>query len=107
MRLLLDANIFLEVLLQQKQAPVAAALLKNDADHDLCVSDFALHAVCLIACRNRAVPVLTQFLNDAVVSDSLTIIEVPLKELTEVLDTAQLLGLDFDDAYQYARRASW
>ncbi len=101
MRLLLDANIFLEVLLEQQQAEVAGELLENDAAHELCVSDFALHAVCLIALRQRAFQVLRQFLEDAVIPGSLNILVIPPAELTEVLDAVHSLGLDFDDAYQY------
>ena len=101
MRLLLDANIFLEVLLEQQQAKVAGELLENTAAHELCVSDFALHAVCLIALRQRAFQVLRQFLEDTVIPGSLNILVIPPEELTEVLDAVQMLGLDFDDAYQF------
>jgi uncharacterized protein len=101
MRLLLDANVILEVLLQQRHAGAAAELLKNRAEHELYISDFVLHAVCLISLRHQAIQVLTQFLNDAIASAALNVIEIPSEELLEVLDTVQLLGLDFDDAYQY------
>jgi uncharacterized protein len=101
MRLLLDANVILEVLLEQRQADAAAELLANNGEHDLYLSNFALHAVCLISLRHHALQVLIQFLNDAVVSSSLNVLEIPSEELLEVLDTAQLLRLDFDDAYQY------
>jgi uncharacterized protein len=76
-------------------------LLKNRAEHELYISDFVLHAVCLISLRHQAIQVLTQFLNDAIASAALNVIEIPSEELLEVLDTVQLLGLDFDDAYQY------
>jgi predicted nucleic acid-binding protein len=101
MRLLLDANVILEVLLQQRQAGAAAELLENQAEHELYISDFALHAVCLISLRHQAIQVLTQFLNDAIATAALIVIEISSAELIEVLDTVQLLGLDFDDAYQY------
>lgn len=101
MRLLLDANVILEVLPQQRQAGAAAELLENQADHELYISDFALHAVCLISLRHQAIQVLTQFLNDAIASAALIVIEISSAELILVLDTVQLLGLDFDDAYQY------
>ena len=102
MRLLLDANLFLEVLLQQRQARAAEELLDNPAAHELYISDFALHAVCLIALRHKEFTILTKFLADIIsAGSSITVIAIPSEDLVEVVDTVQLLGLDFDDAYQY------
>ncbi len=101
MKLLLDANIFLEVLLQQQQAPVAEKLLDNHAAHELYISDFALHAICLVALRHKAFGILTNFLSDVVSLGSIKVISLASQDLIEAVDTVQLFKLDFDDAYQY------
>lgn len=101
MQLLLDANVFLEVLLQQQQAGDAEELLENSAAHELYISDFALHAVCLIALRHKAFDVLTRFLADTINSGNISVLAIPAEELIEVVDAVQLLRIDFDDAYQY------
>jgi len=41
MKLLVDTNVFLEVLLSDAKAAEAKALLENAGSHDLFVSDFA------------------------------------------------------------------
>ena len=45
MKLLIDTNVFLEVLLSDAKAAEARALLENAGGHDLFVSDFALHSI--------------------------------------------------------------
>ena len=42
MKLLLDTNVFLEVLLEQANASAAIELLRNKAEHALFLSDYAL-----------------------------------------------------------------
>lgn len=45
MRLLVDTNIFLEILLEQSRAEEAKHLLRKVDQHDFFISDFALHSV--------------------------------------------------------------
>jgi predicted nucleic acid-binding protein len=44
MRLLVDTNVFIEVLLNQVSASDARSFLQNRKGHELYVSDFALHS---------------------------------------------------------------
>jgi len=101
MRLLIDTNIFLEVLLEQKEAAAASELLTNSDKHELLISDFALHSVCLLVLRHKSVALLESFLEDSILAGNLAQIFIPAAELNDVLDNVQLLKLDFDDAYQY------
>jgi predicted nucleic acid-binding protein len=49
MRLLVDTNLFIEVLLNQASAADARTFLENRKGHELYVSDSALHSISLLA----------------------------------------------------------
>ncbi|MGH9431235.1 MAG: hypothetical protein ACRD3T_06805 [Terriglobia bacterium] len=51
MRLPVDTNLFIEVLLNQARARAARALLENRKGHDIFVTDFALHSIGLLLFR--------------------------------------------------------
>ena len=101
MRLLIDTNVFLEVLLQQAQADAAAELLQNTSAHEFWLTDFALHSICVGLWRNKAIPILYNFLNDVILLGNATVVTIAPTDHAEVVDAAQLFKLDFDDAYQY------
>lgn len=44
MRLLIDTNIFLELLLEQERAEEARQLLSKTEEHEFFLSDFSLHS---------------------------------------------------------------
>lgn len=66
MRLLVDTNIFLEILLEQNRAEEAKDLLRKVDQHDFFISDFALHSVGLLLLRQRKPQVFRQFLSDLI-----------------------------------------
>ena len=45
MRLLIDTNIFLEVLLEQDRAAEALQFLTKTGEHEFFMSDFSLHSI--------------------------------------------------------------
>jgi predicted nucleic acid-binding protein len=53
MRLLLDTNIFLEILLDQERASEARQLLSAVDKHHLYISDFSLHSIGLVLFRHN------------------------------------------------------
>ena len=53
MKLLIDTNIFLEVLLEQVQANDAQALLATVEAHEFFISDFSLHSIGLLLFRRK------------------------------------------------------
>lgn len=101
MRILIDTNIFLEVLLNQQQAQAARDFLLKSDQHEVFISNFALHSICVILLRRRKLAPLEKFLADTIGAGRVAVLSLNSSELTLVIDTAQLLGLDFDDAYQY------
>lgn len=99
---MIDTNVFLETMLDQRQAAVARAFLAQAPEHDCFITDFALHSICqLLLRRNLAAP-LNSFLADTILGENILVLTCSTADLPEVIETAQLLGLDFDDAYQYA-----
>lgn len=101
MRLLIDTNVILEIMLNQPQALDAQALLSLTGSHEFHLSSFALHSICQILLRHKLTVPLEHFLNTAILSGNINVLSIPPREVQEVVDTARLLSLDFDDAYQY------
>ncbi|MEI6259768.1 MAG: PIN domain-containing protein [Deltaproteobacteria bacterium] len=101
MKFLIDANIFLEVMLNQQHAQEAKLFLQKSDIHEYFISDFSLHSIALILLRRRAFNLLERFIADTVRSGSIRVRGVPPDDLMQVVDAAQQHGLDFDDAYQY------
>ena len=100
MRLLLDTNIFLEVLLAQERAAEAAALLHNERGHALFVSDFSLHSIGVILYRTKQHAAYSQFLED-MERIGTAVMALSFEDMPAVMRSAQAFNLDFDDAYQY------
>jgi hypothetical protein len=101
MRLLLDANIFLEILLKQANAERAKRLLAQVDRHDFFVSDFALHSIGLILFGRKRHGVFNTFIKDMILNVGVEVLAVGPDQLTAVTSTALKFNLDFDDAYQY------
>ena len=100
MRLLLDTNIFLEIILDQEKAPEAKKLL-IDEQHDLYMSDYSLHSIGLLLFRRKQYQAFQSFVQDVILEGGVCILSLPSDEIKDVIPTAQKFQLDFDDAYQY------
>jgi predicted nucleic acid-binding protein len=102
MKLLLDTNIFLEVLLEQSRANDAKMLLAKTDAHDFFISDFSLHSIgVILITRNRA-DAFRRFFSDMVIEAGTIVGLLRADEMEAVADHAASYNLDFDDAYQYA-----
>ena len=102
MKLLVDTNIFIEVLLNQVNAGVARTFLENRKGNDLFVSDFALHSIGLLLFRHKRHHVFRQFLLDVIGRIGTVMVSLSAPEMDAVVDGAGKFSLDFDDAYQYS-----
>jgi uncharacterized protein len=102
MRLLIDTNIFLEILLEQSRAEEAKELLRKVDRHDFFISDFALHSVGLLLLRQRKPEVFRSFLSDMISNAGIIQLGLSPLEMEEVIEASRNFRLDFDDAYQYA-----
>jgi predicted nucleic acid-binding protein len=102
MRLLVDTNIFIEVLLNQASAGDARTFLENRKGHELYVSDFALHSIGLLLFRHKQHQIFRQFLRDVIDRSGFGMVSLRAPELDALVDVAAKFNLDFDDAYQYS-----
>lgn len=101
MRLLIDTNIFLEIILEQEKADEAKALLAKAADHDLFVSDYSLHSIGLLLFRRKQYDVFQTFLRDIAINAGVTMVSLSPDDMEATVDVAAKYDLDFDDSYQY------
>jgi len=93
-RLLLDTNIFLEVILRQEAAQDAEAVLGAADIHELFAPDFTIHSIGLLLFR-RGRGELFQAVVDDIVRGAVTPITVPLENLGLVAEAAQKFGLTY------------
>jgi predicted nucleic acid-binding protein len=99
MKLLLDTNIFLEVLLEQARANDAKALLAKTDAHNFLISDFSLHSIGVILLRRNKADVFRRFVSDMVIEAGTAVVLLDSDEMEAVADHALTFKLDFDDAY--------
>ena len=98
MMYLIDTNIFLEILLSQKQKDICKEFLVSNIEH-IYISDFSLHSIGVILFRNNKETVFNKFVEDIIQKIKiLTLSEELYSDLGEVKEE---YGLDFDDAYQF------
>lgn len=102
MRLLIDTNIFLEILLEQSRSEEAKELLRKVDQHDFFMPDFALHSVGLLLLRQRKPEVFRTFLSDIISNAGIIQLGLSPLEMEKVIQASGNFRLDFDDAYQYA-----
>jgi predicted nucleic acid-binding protein len=102
MKLLIDTNIFLEVLLEQRRAADARELLAKANQHICLISDFSLHSIGVILLRRNKANAFRSFLSDMITNGGSAVALLEADEMRVVIDHATTFNLDFDDAYQYA-----
>lgn len=101
MRLLIDTNLFLEIILEQENAEQAKSLLQRTREHEFFVTDYALHSIGLLLFRRRQHDAFKSFPRDLTVRAGITVISVSTDQMGAVIDASEKFRLDFDDAYQY------
>jgi predicted nucleic acid-binding protein len=99
--LLVDANIWLELLLDQEQAGQVRDFLRTVPLNELAITDFALHSVGVILARKRRGDLFVRFISDLLVDTGVRYVSLDFADLMAVTKTRERLPLDFDDAYQY------
>jgi predicted nucleic acid-binding protein len=99
---LLDTNIFLELLLDQKESESVRALLSSKAPDDLCISDLAFHSMGIILYQKNAAHLFSDFVRDLLGEGGIAIFALGSEDMERLEHVATTFNLDFDDAYQYA-----
>ena len=98
---LLDTNIFLELLLDQKEAMSVRTLLISKSPEELGISDLAFHSIGIILYQKKAAHLFTDFIHDLFGEGGITIFRLGCEDMERVDQVSNLFSLDFDDAYQY------
>ena len=101
MKLLIDTNIFLEVILGQEKAEKARELLSKTEEHEFFLSDYSLHSIGLLLFLRKQHDVFQQFLTDMISNAGVRVATLSVHDMGAVINAAQKFNLDFDDAYQY------
>ncbi|MBI3537870.1 MAG: type II toxin-antitoxin system VapC family toxin [Chloroflexi bacterium] len=102
MRVLLDTNIFLEILLEQEKAENAKLLLIQVDEHEFYLSDYSLHSIGLALFRRKKHEAFRQFVQEMLVDAGIGILSLYAEDMNAVSDASQKSNLDFDEAYQLA-----
>ena len=100
--MIIDMNIWLEVLLDHEHAEECAEFLQLVADGEILayVTDFAIHGIVVILERHGLRGHIRDFLATLEGFRGLTLLHATLAEQIEIAEFAQQTGLTFDDAYQ-------
>ena len=98
MHYLLDTNIILEILLDQKRAEEAKQFIVSNIGN-LYLSDFSLHSIGLHLFRKGLQKTFTNFAVDFLSTISISVL--PTQSYYSIEIKSKELGLDFDDTYQY------
>jgi len=101
MRLFIDTNIFLEIILAQEKAKDAKALLSKIEKHYFFTSDFSLHSIGILFFYRKQQDIFQQFLKDMIIDAGMSIISLSVDDMDRVVKISQEFNLDFDDSYQY------
>lgn len=96
--ILVDTNIFLEILLNQESKDKCKQFLAVEFGN-LIISDFSLHSIGVILLHQKKAEIFNQFTKD--VLPSVTVGRLDNMSYPEVARNSVVYGLDFDDAYQF------
>ncbi|MDX6404874.1 MAG: hypothetical protein QOH70_2329 [Blastocatellia bacterium] len=88
MKLLIDTNIFLEVLLEQRRAADARELLAKANQHICLISDFSLHSIGVILLRRNKANAFRSFLSDMITNGGSAVALLEADEMRVVIDHA-------------------
>lgn len=101
MNLLLDTNIWLELLLAQQKADEVQEFLSSSNSSDLALTDFTLYSIGIILTRHHKYDLFADFVADTLEHAAIQLVSLGATEMQQLVVNQQQLRLDFDDAYQY------
>jgi hypothetical protein len=98
---LLDTNIFLELLLNQKESGSVRALLSTKNPEELGISDLAFHSIGIILYQKNAQHLFSDFIEDLFGDGGIIVFALGSDDMKRLEHVSLSFRLDFDDAYQY------
>lgn len=107
MNILLDTNIFLEIILDQEQSAEAKSLLLLNGSINFYISDFALHSIGLLLFQRHQHNAFEKFIDDVILNGGISMLTLSVQDLKSVIETSLKFNIDFDDAYKYVTAAKY
>jgi predicted nucleic acid-binding protein len=101
-RYLVDTNVWLERLLDQKKSEIASRFFNLIPTDELFVSDFSIHSIGVILSRLKKLAVFDKFIDDLFVNGQLEQLTLDPIDLLDVMNNIRRYKLDFDDSYQFS-----
>ena len=98
---LIDTNIWLERILDQKRALEVGQFLDRVASEKLYITDFALHSIGIVLSKLKRLDIFLRFIQDAFMNGAVSLVHLEPEDMRQVADVESEFKLDFDDAYQY------
>ncbi|KYC48454.1 MAG: PIN domain protein [Candidatus Methanofastidiosum methylothiophilum] len=95
---LLDTNILLEILLNQRKAEKCKEFIDHNIE-EVIISDFSLHSIGVILLRYEKEEAFNVFIRD--IAPTFKILSLPLSVYTNIYELKREYDLDFDDAYNF------
>ena len=99
---LLDTNILLELLLNQKKADEVERLLLETPPEMLSVSEFTIDSIGVILIRRIMHDIFLKAMEDMLLVGGIRLMRIGPEEMQRVVLASRRFKLDYDDAYQYA-----
>ena len=99
---LLDTNILLELLLNQKKADEVERLLLETPPEMLCISEFSLDSIGVALVRRVMHDIFLKAVEDMLLVGGIRLIRLGPEDMEKVIQASRRYKLDYDDAYQYA-----
>lgn len=99
-RYLVDTNVWLERLLDQKKSAIASKFLDLITTDLLFVSDFSIHSIGIILSKLKKYGVFEKFINDLFINGQIELLSLDSSDLLDVVYSIEKFDLDFDDSYQ-------
>ena len=98
---LLDTNIFLELLLNQKKADEVERLLLEIPQEMLCISEFSLDSIGVVLVRRAMHDIFLKAVEDMLLVGGIRLLRLGAEDMQKVIQASRRFKLDYDDAYQY------
>src|SRR5205085_12616896 len=104
---LLDTNILLELLLNQKKADDVERLLLHIPVQNLYLTEFSLYSIGIIMLRQKKHSAFITMIEDLIKQAGVNVLRLLPDDLQDVAVFARGFKVDFDDAYQYVAAAKY
>jgi predicted nucleic acid-binding protein len=101
LKLLVDTNVWLELLLNQNKRDEVQTFLDRSDPSNLALTDFSLYSIGIILTRFKKMDLFKKFIGDLLRKGGVNIVRIPAERFPDIPQVIVRYCLDFDDAYQY------